>query len=343
MHINIEKSISTINDKQVDRYIISNNNNVSVSILNYGGIISSFKTQDKNDNLSNIILGFDDVNKYASEEYLKNNSCFGAITGRFACRINNAPLDTENKNISLTESGENKHFYIGNLGFDKVFWDVKVIENQDNISLLLTYSSKYLEENSPINLNVSVLYTLYEKNMFSITYKANTSKPTILNLSNNFYINLDGTEKDSDILDTQIQVNSEKYFSLSNNSTPAFEKADLKDTKYDLTNLTTFKNVLDKLPDGIDTSFFLKDKKYLKNACNLWNKKTGRRLKVFTTYPILHVYTGNNIPKTEKISDKNSGVALIPQNFPNVPEKYNFQSTYLKPKQNYRNNTIYIF
>ncbi len=343
MQINIEKSIAVINDKEVDRYTITNNNNVSVSILNYGGIISSFKTPDKDKNFSNIILGFDDVNKYASEEYLKNYPYFGAITGRFTGRIKNAQFKLDNKEINLTKNAGEHHIHGGFTGLDKVFWNVEVIENQDNISLLLTYTSKHLDEGYPGNIDISVLYTLYEKNMFSITYKANTDKPTIINLSNHSYFNLGGVGNESNILDTQIQVNSDKYLVLDDNLIPTGEMSELKDTLYDFTDLTLFGEYLDKLPNGIDITYVIKDKKYLKNACNLWNKKTGRRLKIFTTQPGLHIYTGDNIPKIGEIGGKQSGVALITQNFPDAPNRSNFPSATLKPKQNYRNNTIYIF
>jgi aldose 1-epimerase len=45
----------------VDKYTLTNVRGVSVGILTYGGIVQSIKVRDKNGNLGNVALGFDQL------------------------------------------------------------------------------------------------------------------------------------------------------------------------------------------------------------------------------------------------------------------------------------------
>ncbi|MBT8239005.1 MAG: galactose-1-epimerase, partial [Croceitalea sp.] len=64
------------NNDLVDCYTLTNQNGMEVSILNYGGIITSLKVPDKNGISKNVVLGFNTLN-----EYIKHSPYFGAIIG----------------------------------------------------------------------------------------------------------------------------------------------------------------------------------------------------------------------------------------------------------------------
>jgi aldose 1-epimerase len=55
--MNLKKEFygKTKNGESVDIFEISNSNGISVSIINYGGIITSIKMPDKNGNIGEII------------------------------------------------------------------------------------------------------------------------------------------------------------------------------------------------------------------------------------------------------------------------------------------------
>ena len=53
------------------------NDEMCVQILNYGGIIQSIKTNDKNGQIGDVVLGYDDL-----DGYVDNPNYFGGIIGR---------------------------------------------------------------------------------------------------------------------------------------------------------------------------------------------------------------------------------------------------------------------
>jgi aldose 1-epimerase len=66
----------------VDLYQLRNQNGVSASIINYGGIVVSLRVPDRNGNFGDVVLGHDTL-----EGYLKASPYFGCLVGRYGNRI----------------------------------------------------------------------------------------------------------------------------------------------------------------------------------------------------------------------------------------------------------------
>lgn len=56
------RSWGQIDGKPVKLFTIKNENNQEIDILNYGATIKSIRTPDKNGQLDDVVLGFDDIN-----------------------------------------------------------------------------------------------------------------------------------------------------------------------------------------------------------------------------------------------------------------------------------------
>ena len=50
----------------ISRYTLKNSSGMEVSIINYGGIITSWKAKDRGGNYKDIVLGFNDLSDYES-------------------------------------------------------------------------------------------------------------------------------------------------------------------------------------------------------------------------------------------------------------------------------------
>ncbi len=116
--------------RQVQLFTLSNENGMEVSITNYGGIVTSLKVPDRDGNIENVVLGFDNL-----EQYKSGHPFFGAIAGRYANRIANGQFELNGETYQLaTNNGEN-HLHGGDEGFDKKLWDAEVNEEENSITL----------------------------------------------------------------------------------------------------------------------------------------------------------------------------------------------------------------
>ena len=179
----------TINDygtlpsgELVKQYTLVNNEGMSVSILNFGGIITSVKVKNKEGKFENIVLGYDSL-----ENYVDNDPYLGAIIGRVGNRIANGSFTLNGETYNLEVNNGPNHLHGGLKGFDKVVWDVKIQEEQEKVLLHLFYKSAHMEEGYPGNLNTHVTYILDNYNQLSVSYKAQTDSTTIVNLTQHSY------------------------------------------------------------------------------------------------------------------------------------------------------------
>ena len=78
-------------------FTLKNNHGTEVKILNYGGIITSIKTLNKKGHIENIALGYNSL-----QQYIDDNSYFGAIIGRYGNRIANGTFSLDDTHYSLS-------------------------------------------------------------------------------------------------------------------------------------------------------------------------------------------------------------------------------------------------
>lgn len=337
---------TTIDGKDVHLYTLKNDSGITVYLTNYGARIVGIIAPDKDGNLADIALGYPDIGGY-----LKDNMYLGPIVGRFANRIGDAKFTLDDQEYNLFKNDGNNTLHGGKKGIDKHVWDAK----QDGNSITMTYMSPDGEEGYPGNLNISVTYTLNPDNSLKIEYEAETDKPTVVNLTNHTYLNLRG-EGDSTILDQYCQINADYYTPIDNEWIPTGEIAPVADTPFDfregkeigqdiMADNEQLKNGL-----GYDHNWVLnKDSvRALTFAAKLWDKTTGRYVKVLTTEPGMQFYCGNFmdgsvIGKSGKPYLYRSACIFEAQHYPDSPNHDNFPSTVLRPGEKYTQVTIYEF
>ena len=79
---------------------------LSAAVTDLGAVLVSLETPDRNGEMKDIVLGYDDV-----EHYLENPCCFGAPVGPNANRIGGASfvIDGEEFHLPVNEKGNNLH------------------------------------------------------------------------------------------------------------------------------------------------------------------------------------------------------------------------------------------
>lgn len=337
----------TIEDKEIFVFKLKNNNGIEVNIINYGATIISIKTPDKDNVFSDIVLGYDSL-----EYYLKDTYYMGSTVGRYANRIADGKFCINDNKYNLDINNGLNHLHGGNKGFDKVVWDYKDKSTLDNEILELTYLSKDNEEGYPGNLEVKSIFTLNNQNELIINYIAISDKDTIINLTNHSYFNLNN---DNSILNHQLIINSGYFTPINKNMIPTGEIKSVKATPFDFNNTKNIgNNINDKndqllIANGYDHNFVINenDKNNLKFAARLSDNITKRYIDVYTTKPGLQLYSGNflnNVKgKNNKIYNKNSGVCLETQYYPDSPNQDNFPSPIIKAFTEYNHTSIFKF
>jgi aldose 1-epimerase len=331
--------------KVVYLYTLHNTNGVEVGIINYGAIITSIHTPDRNGNFDNIVCGFSKLEHYLSEEYLAGYPYFGCICGRIANRINKGKFILEDKEYQLAVNNGSNHLHGGSEGFDRRYWQGQAMVEEEKVGVLFSYFSPDGEENYPGNLNVSCLYSLNNANELMIDYFAHTDQETIINLTNHTYFNLTGGKEK--ILDHGLSIAS-NCITESIDLIPTGRIIPITDTIYDFMEFKRVGKDIGELEHGYDLNYVLdNDEEDLVYAACLRECHTRRQVEVFTTQPGIQLYTGYWIPELEiegkKCFGSYSGIALETQHYPDAINHPHFPQVILEPGEKYQQSTVYRF
>ena len=336
----------TIDGKQTQFFILKNKNGVQAAITNYGGHLVSLLVPDKNGRFLDVVLGFDDIDKYKKAM----SSYFGATIGRYGNRIAKGKFTLDGKEYNLFINNKPNTLHGGKKGFNDVVWDAKQLGDS---TVELTYLSKDMEEGYPGNLTCKVTYTLTDDNAVKISYEATTDKNTVVNLTNHSYFNLNGIGH-GPIADHLVELKAANYTPVDTNLIPTGQIAAVTGTPFDFTRPATIGSRIStdneqlKNGHGYDHNYVL-DKHDLKTAvATVIGDKSGIKMEVFTGEPGLQFYSGNFMRGANKMlegatDDYRTGFAMETQHFPDSPNQPQFPSTELKPGETYKTVTIYKF
>jgi aldose 1-epimerase len=330
---------------EVDLYTLTNDNQVSIQIINYGNVITSIVTPDKNGELTNIVCGFENLENYLSPEYLGSYPYFGAICGRVCNRIANGKFTLDGKNYSLAVNNGTNHLHGGKVGFDRKIWIAGLIETSEKVGVKLSYLSPDMEEGYPGNLDVTCTYTLNNNNELAVEYAAKSDQTTILNLTNHTYFNLTGGKEQ--ILNHELELAAATY-TESVDMIPTGKIVPVAGTPFDFLAKKKLGKDIGSLENGYDLNFVLgNDDGGLVYAGSLSEETSGRKVEVYTTQPGIQLYTGYWIPELtiggRKKFGSYSGVALETQHYPDSINNPHFPSVMLSPGQKFNEKTILKF
>lgn len=337
--------------RTADLYTFINKNGLEMKVTNYGGIVVSLKTPDRNGKMEDIVLGYEKL-----EDYLKNNPYFGCLVGRYGNRIAKGKFTLDGKTYDLAVNNDPNHLHGGLKGYDKVLWDASVADLEGATGLRLTYKSKDLEEGYPGNLDVSVLYALTDANELRIEYTATTDKKTPVNLTHHGYFNLSGDCK-MDILSHQLQIDASAFTPVDKTLIPNGEQRKLDGSPLDFRQMKPIGQDINKEEDeqikfglGYDHNYVLTGGKteHLHSAAKVYEPVSGRLMEVETTEPGVQFYSGNFLDGTLTgkggvVYKKRWGLCLETQHFPDSPNQPSFPTTILEPGQTYNSLTVYRF
>ncbi|MBR5288836.1 MAG: galactose mutarotase [Clostridia bacterium] len=316
------------------------NGAVSAVILDYGCTIQSLIVPDKNGKPVDVVLGYDTVKGYED-----GDGYLGAAIGRVGNRIAKGKFTLNGKDYTLAVNNGPNHLHGGLVGFDSVIWDAKVSED----ALAFTRLSPDGEEGYPGNLLVTITYRLLD-NALEITYDAKTDAPTLINLTNHSYFNLNGG---GSVLDHVLQVNADRFCEGDPDCLPTGKLLAVAGTPFDFNEPKKIgrdigmDDIQLKNGGGYDHNFCLSDPAEIKKAAVLASEETGIEMTTTTTLPGMQVYSANFLTEREGKGGVSIGyryaLCLETQRYPDAIHNPDFPCVVLTPEKDYHEVTTYTF
>jgi aldose 1-epimerase len=321
---------------------------MTVRLIPFGAAVTQIEVPDRDGTPANVLLGFPSVAEFREKN---GRVSFGSTIGRYAGRIANARFAIDGKPVQLVpDDGPNALHGGGKAKFDTQEWRVA---KRSAKAVTFTLDSPDGFQGFPGRLKVAVTYRLEGGNALRIDYRATTTKPTALNLTNHAYFNLAG-EGSGSIRAQTLQVMARRYVATDAAGIPTGALPPVAGTPLDLTEARPLGEGIDSraapmgargynhawrfdMPDGT-----------LAPVARLADPASGRTLTVETTEPSIQVYTGGYIeglgrgPSGRELQAYD-GVALETQHLPDSPNHAEFPSTVLRPGEVFRSTTIWRF
>ena len=335
-----------VDGKKTDLYTLRNKNNMEVCVTNFGGRIVSVMVPDKDGQMRDVVLGFDSI-----QDYVSKPSDFGASIGRYANRINQGRFTLDGTEYQLPQNNYGHCLHGGPQGFQYRVFDAVQPNPQE---LELTYMAEDGEEGFPGNITCKVLMKLTDDNAIDIRYEAETDKPTIVNMTNHSYFNLDGDAARNEA--HLLTIDADYYTPVDSTFMTTGEIAPVEGTPMDFrtptpvgARINDYDFVQLKNANGYDHNWVLNTKGDITRKCaTLESPLTGIVLDVYTNEPGIQVYAGNFLDgsltgKKGITYNQRASVCLETQKYPDTPNKPEWPSAVLRPGEKYMSQCIFKF
>lgn len=318
--------------QNVERITLTKND-LSASIITYGASIQDLRIAGHD---APLVLGLDDIRAYE-----RHGLFFGAIAGRCANRIACGQFKLAGEKFQLpVPDGAVHHLHGGPRGFANRVWKVEEVTDSQVVLLLESVDG---DMGYPGLLVAKCTYALTDIGALDISLEAQCDAPTICNLTNHAYFNLEDGGR-SDVGLHRMEIMAEKVCDLDETLAPTGQLSDVSGTQNDFRAIR---------PIGdyrvYDLNFCLADKqRALTQVARVVAPSSGVRMDVATTEPGIQLFTGLN-PGAELVGldaityVAGAGLCLEAQIWPDAINHPNFPDAILMPGQTRLQRTQYRF
>lgn len=333
---------------KVEAVTLTNGAGLSAKIMTLGATLQSLIVPDKAGHKDDVVLGYD-----TAQEYLTRPDYFGASVGRYANRIAKGKFTLDGKSYTLATNDGPNSLHGGARGFDKRMWKIDSVSSGPEAKVVLSYVSADGEEGFPGELKVTATYSLNEQNELRLEYRATTSKPTVLNLTNHSYFNLSGSDA-RDVMGASVTLHAARFTPVDAFLIPTGERRAVAGSPFDFREphrvgdrIRDAKDQQIRFGRGYDHNFIVDGTAgTLRPAAVIQEPVSGRTMEMSVTAPGIQFYTGNFLDGTYfgkggRAYRQGDAICLEPGVFPDSPNHPDFPTARLNPGQNYVNTMVY--
>jgi len=316
---------------------IASNAGAVAKILSWGAVLRDLVVPTPK-GPQRVVLGLNTL-----PDYVAHSPSFGAVPGRFANRIAEGRFTLDGAVYVLdVKRGEKHTLHGGPHGFGKRVWQ---LGERTPSSVTLTLQSPDDDAGFPGALTATCTYRMLEPATLRVELSAVCDKPTVVNLTQHAYFNLDGS---SDILDHELMLNCGFYTPTDAALIPTGEIRAVAGTPYDF---RTSRPVRDSSGTTYDTNFIAIDQPGpdgMAHMATLRSPKNGLEMQLHTSEPGVQFYDAAKLNCPVPGLDgahygPHAGLCLEPQVFPDSPNRRHFSPCVLRPDEEYRHTSEFRF
>ena len=336
---------TTSKGKCAYKYVIGNSKGIKVVLSDFGATVLELFVPDKNGQLRDVALGYDEVAPYEKE-----TTFFGAIVGPYANRIAGAKTEIDGIEYQLDVNDNVNNLHSGYNTMAKNVWDVK--EHTHN-KIVFTYENPHLAQGLPGNMEVEVSYEINEDNQLVISYHGVSDRKTSFNMTNHTYFNLNGHTA-GNTKNHELMIKASGYTPIDEVLIPTGEVVSVEGTPFDFRVEKPIGRDIEavdeqlKLGAGYDHNFAIdKEVDGVEKVAEAYSPESGIAMEVLTDSIGIQLYTGNFIGgqkgKGGYVYENRDGFCLETQFFPNSINEPKFVRPIKEAGEAYETVTIYGF
>ncbi|WP_066268050.1 aldose epimerase family protein [Hydrogenophaga palleronii] len=325
-------------------YMLRNARGMVVAVTNLGAKVLQIVVPDRDGTFDDVALGYDRL-----ANVITGSPSMGAFVGRYAGRIGGARFTLNGHEHRLTPNAGAHCTHGGPRGARHRAFEA----TQTNAhTLQLRHRFLSAEDQFPGTLDLALTYRLTEDNALVIEHEAIAlDEPGPASFTSHIYFNLDGVRQGQRIDSHVLHVPSaHEVLATGADDIATGECLSLDGHAHDL----RMPQRLGALSD-IDRSYPLAPPPTpgteARLCAHLHSPVSGRTLDVWTTEPLLQVYTAGQLGVAPKADlgkwgvqhRPRSAVCLEPQHFPNAPNCPALPQNNVAPGRPYRATTVYRF
>ena len=355
--IRVEAYGVTAKGEPVEKVVLENERGMRLAYIDYGATLVAADVADRKGKRRNVVLSPPDLAGFE-----KTRGRYGAIIGRYAGRIGGAGYTLDGKAVKLSANARGVAIHGDPDPYDKRVWRRQDFADATSIGSIYRLHSPDGDQNFPGAMDISVTYRLLRKSdEFQIEYRATTSAPTVLNLTNHVYFNLGGAAAGVEGMEThRFQIDADRYAETDALRVPTGVLTSVAGTPLDFRVAASVNarlrapqgtplQGLNGGPAGYDHSllFSKKDGAYAKVAV-IDDTASGTRIEVRTSEPSVQLYSVNGFDGKEIGAEgvgyqRYGAFAFETQHLPDSPNHPAFPTTALYPGQRFESLTSFRF
>ncbi len=319
---------------EVTRYRYTGSGKLEVELIDIGASIAAIRIPGKDGVVRDVILGYENV-----ADYLDNPNCLGCTVGRVANRIKDGHFTFDGKEYQMERNNNGNLLHSGSGSYHKRRWNSRI----DGDAVEFTMDSPDGDGGFPGHFQVTLRYRVVNDETLELVYEGGTDAPTIVNMTNHSYFNLNGHNSGA-IIGHELMIRAAERTEVIE-LIPTGKFIPVAGSAFDLNEYRPFTESVKELPHGFDDNFVLSHDREI--DAGAFCPESGIRMTCKTTEPGMQLYTayflGDAVGKDGYEYGSFGGFCLEAQHYPDSPNHPEFPSVVLRPGERYRQVTSYTF